>query len=340
MSSNDGFSVVAPIKVSSPRSTNGRNASCCALLKRCTSSTKSIVCRPDCASTASACATASRMSFTPASTAEMERKSALNASAISRASEVLPVPGGPQRIIECGLPELKATASGLPRPSRCRWPMNSASVFGRNRSASGVAGLATANRSVADDIGARRRGKPEQVSGQLRIAFQFRETDQRALPEVVVDLERSEPLCVEAETDFGEGGFLVLRRCPEPLEPIGGGQVAPVKRALHVVLACEQRRGRRPKRLVVLALDDLIQVGVIDPDPIAVAHQQLLVRFVHTPAELARPRDHELAARLLLGAAVLVGYRLGERRARSLRIVHERAQSLNGRSVRKRRDDA
>ena len=34
ITSNDGFSVVAPIRMMSPRSTYGRNASCCALLKR------------------------------------------------------------------------------------------------------------------------------------------------------------------------------------------------------------------------------------------------------------------------------------------------------------------
>ena len=44
--SNDGFSVVAPTKVKRPCSTYGRNASCCALLKRCTSSTKRMVARP------------------------------------------------------------------------------------------------------------------------------------------------------------------------------------------------------------------------------------------------------------------------------------------------------
>ena len=69
--SNEGFSVVAPMNVSRPCSTNGRNASCCALLKRCTSSTNMMVARPDCARVSSARATASRMSLTPASTAEM-----------------------------------------------------------------------------------------------------------------------------------------------------------------------------------------------------------------------------------------------------------------------------
>ena len=45
-SSNDGFSVVAPTNRIVPRSMCGRKASCCALLKRCTSSTNSTVRRP------------------------------------------------------------------------------------------------------------------------------------------------------------------------------------------------------------------------------------------------------------------------------------------------------
>ena len=66
MTSNDGFSVVAPMKVSVPSSTYGRNASCCALLKRCTSSTKRTVRRPRSARAVCARSTASRMSLTPA----------------------------------------------------------------------------------------------------------------------------------------------------------------------------------------------------------------------------------------------------------------------------------
>jgi hypothetical protein len=88
------------------------------------------------------------MSFTPPSTAEMAMNSRPNASAISRASVVLPVPGGPQRIIECGRPDSKATRSGLPGPSRCAWPITSSRRRGRSRSASGAAGLSSANRSV------------------------------------------------------------------------------------------------------------------------------------------------------------------------------------------------
>ena len=72
--------------------------------------------------------------------------SALNASAIRRASVVLPTPGGPHRIIECSLPEANATASGLPGASRCRCPITSSMVRGRRRSASGTAGRARPRR--------------------------------------------------------------------------------------------------------------------------------------------------------------------------------------------------
>ncbi len=136
--SNDGFSVVAPTNTNSPDSTCGKNASCWLLLKRCTSSTKITVRRP-CACAASARSTASRMSLTPPSTADMAMNCASKASAISRASVVLPVPGGPQRIIECSRPDSKATRSGLPGPSRCCWPITSSSDLGRSRSASGAA---------------------------------------------------------------------------------------------------------------------------------------------------------------------------------------------------------
>ena len=59
-------------------------------------------------------------------------------SAIRRASVVLPTPGGPQKIMECGRPDSKATRSGLSGPSRCDCPTTSASVRGRRRSAGHV----------------------------------------------------------------------------------------------------------------------------------------------------------------------------------------------------------
>ena len=58
--------------------------------------------------------------------------------AVSRASVVLPTPGGPQRIIECGCPDSNASRSGRSGPSRCFCPITSSSVAGLSSSASGT----------------------------------------------------------------------------------------------------------------------------------------------------------------------------------------------------------
>jgi len=70
LSSNDGFSVVAPTSVTTPLSTKGKNPSCCARLKRWISSTNSKVCLPVLA-IASASAKAFLRSATPENTAEI-----------------------------------------------------------------------------------------------------------------------------------------------------------------------------------------------------------------------------------------------------------------------------
>ena len=137
LTSNEGFSVVAPIKVSKPDSTCGKKASCCDLLNRCTSSTNRMVCRP-CAFQICACSTTSRISFTPDKTAESATNWASKECATSRASVVLPTPGGPQKIMECMRRWANATASGWPSPSRCFCPMTSDRFCGRRRSASGA----------------------------------------------------------------------------------------------------------------------------------------------------------------------------------------------------------
>ena len=153
ITSNEGFSVVAPMKVSVPSSRYGRKVSCWALLKRCTSSRNNSVGRPCAARAVRAASTAARMSFTPAITADNAMNSALAALAMRRASVVLPVPGGPQRINECSCPASMLAESGFPEPSRWRWPTNSSTVRGRIRSACGtrvdavVAGVARGNSS-------------------------------------------------------------------------------------------------------------------------------------------------------------------------------------------------
>ena len=67
-----------------------------------------------------ACSTTARMSLMPASTADSAMNSALAPFATRRASVVLPVPGGPHRIIECGRPDSSARRSGAPGAQQMR----------------------------------------------------------------------------------------------------------------------------------------------------------------------------------------------------------------------------
>ena len=134
--SNEGFSVVAPMSIMLPFSTNGRKASCCALLKRCISSTKSMVFAPN-LRPFSACSITCFISFMPLVTAEKSIKLALVRLAIMRASVVLPTPGGPQNIMEPILSLSIILRSTLPSPKRCFCPTNSSSVLGLRRAASG-----------------------------------------------------------------------------------------------------------------------------------------------------------------------------------------------------------
>ncbi len=136
-----GCSVVPPISVSRPDSTCGSSASCWVLLNEWISSTKTTVERPSRSSASWASSIAARMSLMPASTAEIAMKWLLVTLAASRPSVVLPTPGGPHRMNECSLRDSNASRSGLPGPSRWRWPTTSSSVCGRISSASGGTGL-------------------------------------------------------------------------------------------------------------------------------------------------------------------------------------------------------
>ena len=137
MISKLGFSVVAPIRVMVPSSDGGRKLSCCALLSRWISSTKRIVCAPPASSRARAAPTISRIRGTPSVTALNGTNTRCDVVATRWARVVLPLPGGPQKIIEPGTPRSIASRSGLPGASRCACPANSSSVRGRIRAASG-----------------------------------------------------------------------------------------------------------------------------------------------------------------------------------------------------------
>src|SRR5712691_3686622 len=85
----------------------------------------------------SATAMTSLISLMPARTALKETNSELVRRAMRRASVVLPHPGGPQKSMEPRLSFSICTRRDLPGPRSFSWPMNSSSVRGRMRSASG-----------------------------------------------------------------------------------------------------------------------------------------------------------------------------------------------------------
>ena len=130
-SSNDGFSVVAPISVTAPSSITGRKESCWARLKRWISSTNSRVPCPCGAAGAGGLEDLLELGHAGVDRRDLHEASERIAP-ISRATVVLPLPGGPQKIIE---PRVGAASSRVSAPSgpvRCSWPETSA----RRRAAS------------------------------------------------------------------------------------------------------------------------------------------------------------------------------------------------------------
>src|SRR3954453_15755010 len=198
LTSKYGFSVVAPTSVTRPSSTAGSSASCCALLKRWISSRKKIVGSPLAASLWSARSSTSRTSWRPAFTADASSNAAWALAASMRASVVLPVPGGPYRIIECGRPCSVPFRSAESGPSRCAWPTNSSRFAGRMRTASGCSSGGTPGRA-AREAGCRGgpaggSGLPRRLAGRVEELFHARilaavQTYTRCVPEAQ-DLER------------------------------------------------------------------------------------------------------------------------------------------------------
>src|SRR5687767_2391418 len=139
-SSKEGFSVVAPIRMTSPVSTYGRKTSCCARLKRWISSKNSVVPCPAFERSARDPSRTSRISLTPVAIAEYARNRVDVRAAISRASVVLPTPGGPQKTSEGTRSSAIARDRKPLAPTTSSGPSTSSSERGRMRSASGPAG--------------------------------------------------------------------------------------------------------------------------------------------------------------------------------------------------------
>ena len=155
LSSKDGFSVVAPTSVTVPSSITGRKESCCARLKRWISSTKRSVPVPVSRRARAASKTFLR-SATPEKTAEICSKWSDVARASSRATVVLPVPGGPQKTSEPSVPVASIRVSAPSGPRRWSCPTTSASFSGRSRSASGRGAVFSSPAALNSDAMARR----------------------------------------------------------------------------------------------------------------------------------------------------------------------------------------
>ena len=155
LTSNDGFSVVAPIKVTVPFSACGRTASCWALFQRWTSSMNRIV---RSAGVRRASSTTLRRSATPAVTADMATNRERVRRAMTSARVVLPDPGGPHRTMLGTLSASSARRSARPGASRCSCPRISSRPRGLIRAASErqlqVARLAASGRQTGTRLGA------------------------------------------------------------------------------------------------------------------------------------------------------------------------------------------
>src|SRR5438552_2424922 len=251
------------------------------------------------------------MSFTPENTAESAMNCASNASAIRRARVVLPTPGGPHRIIECGLPDTKARRRGLPGPRRCSCPTNSSRDLGRRASAIGGTGAGAGNRSVirlpseeglvgvAYHVGTLGRGESEQSRIQLGIVLERLEPEHGGLSETVDEFHDFEAHRTEAHADLFEIAFLFPRQRFEPFETVLRAFVREPERPHGFVISREKGCRRRTERLVEFSHCDLLEIFVIDPYSGAVTDDELGIRLHVVPAKFPRPRKRERAARFL-----------------------------------------
>ena len=155
MTAKNGFSVVAPIRTTTPSSTSGKSTSCWALLKRWISSTKRMVRSPCSSRLPRARVRSSRTSLVPAATALSVSNRLLVWWAMTWARAVLPVPGGPWKMSEPSRSASNMRRRSLPGPTKWSWPTNSSMERGRMRAASGrtarrLASDVSRNRSMAD----------------------------------------------------------------------------------------------------------------------------------------------------------------------------------------------
>src|SRR5262249_31624590 len=304
------------------------------------------------------------MSLTPAMTADRAMNCALEARAMRRASVVLPVPGGPQKMSECSCPERIALESALPGPRRWRWPTNSSSVRGRMRSASGrsapgspasapLMGEARAAHGSlarrADDVDTRRWGEAHLGVAHRGVAAHLVEDDGGGLPELVLEDHALELAVREAEERAAKvRSFRRDRLDQHPLEPPALARPADPDALAHARRPGEQHRRGRRKRRVHRLHGHLREVTVEDPQVLAAAYQELprpartarLALRVDLPAETPGPRDDQRAGGAIDLAPVCIRERLQKARAQRLEIIEVAIErrAAGGRAMRALRE--
>jgi hypothetical protein len=131
-----------------------------------------------------------------------------------------------------------------------------------------------------------------------------------------VQLHGFEVAVAKADAHALELRVLRLRNQLEPVDTGLHARVVQREVFLQIVAAEQDGRRTRAQRATQLAHRDLVQVLVVDVEVIAVGLQQLLIGLLVFPDELARPREHERAARRAAHARSR-----GERAARALRVA-------------------
>ena len=129
ITSKEGFSVVAPMRVIIPCSTALSSESCCDLLNLCISSINKMGLGwlKNCCFLAFSMV--SLTSLTPECTALNAKKGLFSVFAIIPARVVFPTPGGPHNMNEGIFPDSITFLSSALRPTRCSCPKNPSSVW-------------------------------------------------------------------------------------------------------------------------------------------------------------------------------------------------------------------
>ena len=317
----------------------GRNASCCALLKRCTSSTNSTVRRPSakrCPASASTCAHFRQPGQHRGNRAELgigstsraaARASSCRSPADPRGSSsargrirsrgATRVPGAEQAALPDHFVE-RARAHALGERTQCVAIDAQQIGFGnRGGALFGHSAMITISRppTTSTPFGGRRRTCPWRMLG---FRFQPEKLELGALAQRIDDRMRLRP-AVEAQARGFEGGVVGLRgRSSSQSRPSAVGSSVTSNSLSSRAGSTNAASGLFCFLHALRALGDLLQVRVVDPHGLPVGDDQLLVGLGVFPAEQARRGQRDAPARGFLLLAVGVEHLLRELPSRPL----------------------